>query len=110
MMKLHTLVSFHLAADIHGESECILFHHASFGDTILDINRYSWASKRYADQAHADCGNNGFMTSTVSADGFGNAFHEQFEVHGTGLDFCHSSGYAKSLEFQLSLCKMLDKK
>ncbi len=101
IMNVHTMYRFNLHTDMHDGGESVLWPYGAISNKVCDEDWFIWAAGRYADQIHADCGNNGYMTS-CGDDGIGHYWSDYFEHHGTRMDFCTHFGKTKG--FQIETC------
>ncbi|MBN2036204.1 MAG: carboxypeptidase regulatory-like domain-containing protein [Chitinispirillaceae bacterium] len=97
---------FHMATDLHSGFESTLWPYGGMSKRPCDEDWYKWTCKRYVDQVHIDCNNNGYMKG-CGGDGMGNIFSELYECHGTSVDYAIFHKHCRMIPIETSSTKML---
>lgn len=106
LLDLHAKYIFHIASDDHGGIEAIFWPYGCLSRPCCDETWFRWACKRFADQVHVDCNNNGYYTS-AGGDGMGKWFTEMYEAHGTRVDYETYHRRGKGFGPETSITKIL---
>lgn len=108
ILALHARYHFALGEDFHSGAETILWPFGFKSARPCDEDWHKFICKKFADQVHDDCNNNGYLTSWCGSDGMGHLFTEMYEAHGTRLDYQNYYGQGKSTTPETSNQKLLN--
>jgi len=106
MQVLHNKYYFNFISDDHGGIAAIFWPYACVPKDCPDLDWSKWVCKRFADQVHKDCNNNGYFTS-AGGDGIGHWYTEMYQAHGTRVDFQSYYGRGKAFGPETSVQKIL---
>lgn len=105
VLDLQLRYHFHFCSDDHGGIEAIYHPYGCVPRNICDLDWFLWAGKKFANQIHDDCNNNGYFTT--EPDGVGHWHFDMYISHGTRIDYATYYGHGKGMGPETSVRKVL---